>query len=166
MRKEPHHTWLKSVSLNPSNVAETLMSSEKRTTEHVTGKFVPLEKKQLQNMWLENFDCRTRDWKILCCRKKRTTEGVAGKFLCRGKKLQNTWLENFGAEGKNCRTHGWKMLVPSEKKTEKHVTGKFWYRQNKKNTWLENWCRRKTSKHVAEEVHLPLRKISVLHQTK
>jgi len=53
---------------------------------------------------------------------------------------------------KNYRTRGWKILVAPEKRRAEHVTGKFWC------------CRKK--EHMAEKVHLPLRKIFVLHQTK
>ena len=144
IKKEPRHTWLKSVSLNPPNVAETLVPSEKK-------------------------NYRTRGWKIWCCRKKRRAKLVTRKFWCRRKKqLQNTWLENLCCRKKrNCRTREWKILVPSEKKncrtprewkilvlsektaaehvagkcwcgrkkmnwTAKHVTGKFWYRRKKR----------------------------------
>jgi len=118
MRKEPRHTWLKSVSLNPPNVAETLVPSEKKNCRTRDWKTVQSEKKNY----------RTRGWKILVPSEKKDVQNTwLENFGADGKKqLQNTWLENFGAVGKNsCRTRGWKMLVQSEKK-------------ELQNMWLEN----------------------------
>ena len=79
--------------------------------------------------------------------------------------------EKVPSEKKNCRTpREWKSLVLSEKTTAEHVAGKCWCCRKKMNWTAKHvtgkfWYVEK-KEHVAEKVHLPLRKIFVLHQTK
>ena len=82
---------------------------------------------------------------------------MAGKFVLSEKKeLQNTWMENFGAVGK-------KELQNTTWLENVGAVGKKW--TELQNMWLENFGTVEKL-NVAEKVHLPLRKIFVLHQTK
>ena len=119
MRKEPRHTWLKSVSLNPPNVAETLVPSEKKNCRTRDWKTVPSEKKNYRTRgWKilvpsEKKTCRTRDWKILVPTEKNNCRTRGWKMLVQSEKkeLQNMWLENnFGTVGKK-RTRDWKICA-------------------------------------------------------
>jgi len=78
MRKEPHHTWLKSVSLNLPNVTGKFWWHRKKTNCRTRDwKICAVGIKATANIWLENFGA---------IGKKRFAEHVTGKFLCRRKK--------------------------------------------------------------------------------
>jgi len=117
-----------SASLNDATRGwKILVLSEKDgIAVHVNGKFVPSEKKELQNTWMEN----------LCCWKKRN---------CR----THEWKILVPSEKKNCRTQReWKILVLSEKTTAEHVAGKCWCGRKKMNWTAKHvtgkfWYRRK-----------------------